>query len=162
MRTKPVEFISFGMLCLVTLAASGAEKTVTDKERGFEITFPEAWIVEQPTNIRTVSAKAADAKVKLGIDTQELKDGMTLKDFVDFKFADKDKDSVKIVETKLAGVDARKVTITFGGFLVVENYCIVANRRSYCIFFEMMKSDSDKYAKDIDAIVKSFKLIEAK
>ena len=163
MRKVAVARCAFVVLTLSTLAASGADQVVTIKEAEFEITFPEKWkVIKDAKTPVFFTAKSSDSSVEAGVDNQGSKNFKTLKDFVDFKFGDKKNEIVSNIETKVGERDALKVTREFAGFLVVENYCFVAGTCVYCIWFQMTKADSKKNAKDIDAIVKSFKLIEAK
>ena len=64
------------------------------------------------------------------------------------------------------GADAFKVSYERDdpnrGLTQGAHYVLIANKRIYTISAETQKADFDKYAKELDAIVKSFKLIEAK
>jgi len=160
------------------LAASGADKTVTDKEHGFEITFPETWTVGEKLTGR-IKAKAAAPFAEgttyiasVTVVVADVKQDTVLKDYVDndmipFGRTFKNYELSDSVKTKISDADAYAVT-----FFLDQNevdlrlkcviYYLVAGRRSYTITFVATKVDYPKFAKDIDAIVKLFKLLEAK
>ncbi|HLX63045.1 MAG TPA: PsbP-related protein [Planctomycetota bacterium] len=174
MRKVAVARCAFVVLTLAMLAASGADKTVTNKEQGFEITFPYTWRMQLKRN------KDLGAFGELGEDRSQamlfvmsMEKGAiaTLKDHVNAVYVEGGALNYKItekVEQTLAGVAAFKITYerdtveyksARGKFV---DYALIANDRVYTIVAQAPKDDYDKYAKDIDAIVKSFKLIEAK
>src|SRR4051794_16550030 len=65
MRLGSMKPIMLSLLCAAALATSAADKTVTDKEHGFEITFPEAWTVK-PSKPNTNVIAQGISKVPVG------------------------------------------------------------------------------------------------
>jgi len=158
-----------GLLC-AALAISAADKTVTNKELGFEITFPETWTAQEkpaaPVVLQFVSPRArlalASAAISITVNDLQL---VTAKEYVEDLFSKNEKLKRGLVdsdEIKVGDQDAMKCTFirTPGGLLTKEvMYVIVANDHGYFISIGAAKNDFDHYAKDIDAIVKSFKLL---
>ena len=176
MCTAPLKLIVFSILC-VSLATSGADKTVTNKDLGFEITFPEAWKIEE--NLKGVAVhgilpKAAGSKgyASVNVAASAIKEGSVLKDFAETSMQEIKKEAKYFEisdqgEIELAGMKVYKVAFILERrqandrfknsthFLIVGTHCFVISAGGF-------KEDFDIYTKDIDAIVKSFKLIEAK
>src|SRR5579862_531974 len=151
-------------------------KTESFKPLGFEMAFPPEW---KPANRppRCVIAfrrfspdERTTVLVTLSV-TDQKKQPQTLAEFVEksLKGIDaglKDYKLVEKAETKLSGEDAIKVTYTFdaGPFGTERNvgYYVVWRKRSYLLRTFGVIGDYDTFAKEIDAIVASFKLVEPK
>jgi hypothetical protein len=176
MRKVSVARYAFVVLTLSMFAASGADKTVTDKVHGFEITFPEAWKVNDEEkdgpNTRGASAVAQGAKEPMLVNVLCAKrtGGGSAKEFANRyaeygKMTAKDFKVTETLEFKVGETDAFKMAFTFSYANQItqfqETYVFTKARR-YIITANCTAADFDKYAKDIDAIVKSFKLIKAK
>ncbi|HLX61555.1 MAG TPA: PsbP-related protein [Planctomycetota bacterium] len=162
MRKVAVARCAFIVLTLSTFAASGADKTVKNSEYGYEITFPETWKVRQSEGVQVIAdSPLAHSYVTVDVNARDIAEGTLLKDFVE-----KNKLDIPVaeeVDLKLGGKDARKVTYKYTPEnVVLVHYFLVSGKRGYLIVLDWLKIDSDVHAKDIDAIVKSFKLIEAK
>ena len=168
------------VLCaaFVACCARAADKTVTNKELGFEITFPEAWqAVETPPKARVFCIKAPNeagckGSSNVSVIRYEVKENEVLNDLVneakqglkdDLKFFN----VIEQIEFELAGVKAFKFIYVGEGTKTkdrfkISNYHLIKGTRGYIISAGGLEADFDKYAKDIDIIVKSFKLIDAK
>ncbi|HLX61327.1 MAG TPA: hypothetical protein VKX17_08610 [Planctomycetota bacterium] len=173
---------AFVVLMVSMLAASGADTTVTNKELGFEITFPKAWGVdgediekrneEHLKSFGRIYGTAARGKspridgtedcAEIMVRVLDLTKSATLKDFVishsgaDFKYDDKN-------ETKLGKLSIYKTTEDALGLRMrFVHYLLIGDKYGYDVVIHSYSKDYDKYAKDIDAIVKSFKLIDTK
>src|SRR5436190_10934345 len=88
MRTDGLKLIAAGVLCaaLACCAASGADKIFTDKERGFEITFPETWVIfdkRQQPNVPWIKFISDDFSGSVAVLIYDVDEGSTLKGFVD-------------------------------------------------------------------------------
>ncbi|HLX62006.1 MAG TPA: hypothetical protein VKX17_12060 [Planctomycetota bacterium] len=184
MRKVAVARWAFVVLTLLMLAASGADKTVTDKEHAFELTFPKSWTVygKQKGDDESVATRACSngSRVTATVDCYSVKEGTTIKDLYSSKFGNlwfwlktgeakiNDITAYQGIREEapdkaiIKGLDGEEWEVGDIEVQRMEIYCIVAGKRGYVISFFCEKPDYEKYAKDIDAIVKSFKLIEAK
>ncbi|HLX61298.1 MAG TPA: PsbP-related protein [Planctomycetota bacterium] len=174
MRKVAVARCALVVLTLSMLAASGADKTVTNKEFGFEITFPESWVVTTvergfaagirgDANKHGLLLQVRGCGVSAGGDSKKLADTVDAKKrtLINEKLIEK-------ADVKLDGKEAYRVIreydyddkgVRFKGVF----YFLVAGERGYMLAIASSADVFEKYdAKDIDAIVKSFKLIEAK
>ncbi|HLX62514.1 MAG TPA: hypothetical protein VKX17_14655 [Planctomycetota bacterium] len=175
MRKVAVARCAFVVLTLSMIAASGADKTVTDKDFGFQIVFPLSWAVLEKNSedaIATGAYSSKDGRPSVTVKVYSIKEGITANDFFKSRFGNiffwRETGEAK-VGNMTAYKAVHEVTQTPGdGWdadledLTEIIYCIVAGKRGYVITSSYEKHAHDKYAKDIDAIVKSFKLIEAK
>jgi hypothetical protein len=169
---------SAGLLCALALAASAADKTVTNKELGFEITFPETWTLQKkPAAIEAVKGESpriagAQATSITRVVVTDVKEGITSKAFAELLTAGESKDFNNYVfidqgEIKLNDSNAFKRTFEYEPVVTKRrvtftSYYFVAGKRGYVIDIGVSNVDSALYAKDFDAIVKSFKLLPAK
>ena len=175
MRIESLTRIAVLVLCatFATFGASGADKPVSNKELGFEVTFPETWTVieKKIKKIEDIhlgvlalspTATGATSSANLELCVSDVNEGTTLKAFVE---------NMKVVqpaektELQIGGIEAYKL-VSKGGAperpTKYVSYFLVRGARGYFIGFSALKDDYDKYAKDIDTIVKSFKIIETK
>lgn len=166
-----------GIVLYATFAmfgAIGADKTVSNKQFGFEITFPETWIEDLHLREHIVLQWASPKAVKaaliavVNVIAIDMEKGETAKEFVDKCLkADESlqRELVSKTESKISEVNAMIVTFEISDETPVfkrVQYVLVSGKRGYLITAAAQKDDYDKYAKDIDAIVKSFKIIETK
>ena len=183
MRTEGVKAIAAGVLCaaLACCAASGGEQTITDKKSGFEMTLLDGWAVYQVVPlgassrdelftelIRNGPAPGGKSYIMFSVRVKELSQGESLSSF----FKDrKNRDQfmglslVDIQKIKLDGASGFKLSLaTEDGDtdrMAVAFYYLVAGNRSYTIHTGAIKKDIfDKRAKELDAIVQSFKLLK--
>jgi hypothetical protein len=162
---------AWGIFCAVALAACGsmaADKTVTSKKLGFEITFPETWENEMKHPNGTAKGRRVDGAkdyANIEVVVEDISADATLKSFVEdqlkpFKNVARFK-IVEQIELKLGETNAFKVTFTKSSSAAQYTYYfLVSSKRGYIITTYVLKEDYDKYAKDIDAIVQSFKLLK--
>jgi hypothetical protein len=173
MRKVSVARCAFVVLTLSMLAGCGEDKKVTDKEHGFEITYPETWVVKaesaDESACGTTNPEGANYYALVNVKVRKLSDGTDLKSFFEREFEpnkQKPFETVESASVKFGANDARKVVIEWDGKKKVryrnEAYFLVSGNRGYIIGVSTLKNDWEKSAKDIDAIVKSFKLIETK
>jgi len=183
------------ILTLIVIAFSccisrGADKTVTNKELAFEITFPDTWIVNEHPAKGTAEGKspvAAGAKFGAiviltvdeengGVVTNVEKNIVDSSDAALLKWEDtvlhaelrliyKNYEQVEDIETKLAGNNAKKFTFYFdhehtNARYQRTDYITVKAHKKYLIQILEPKSDYEIYSKDIDAIVQSLKPIK--
>ena len=163
---------AFILLLTAGCGDGGNSKTVSLKELGFEITVPETWAVEeniQAKQVRAEYTKPGKSKAVLGVYVTGIAEGKTLMDMVNGIAAgiqNRYKTSFEMgekVAVKLAGTDAYKMTCYYDVPKQQDaSYFVIVGRRCYMISVSASKSDYDAYANEFDAIVKSFKLIEAK
>lgn len=170
-----IKTIASGILCIVALGACGADKTVVNKDLGFELTLPVAWIWnEKPADgsaPRGESQIAAGGKGSaiLNASAHELKEGEALKTFVDEAIRDsgrklKNYELIEKTEVKIGDVDAVKFTFSYDS--AKDNlrcqcaaYAVLSGKRVLLFRAGALKSDFELYAKDIDGIIKSLKLV---
>ena len=155
--------IAAGVLCaaLAGCAAWGGEKTVALKERGFQISFPEAW-----KKFGHALWDSPDGDAYAYVEVADLKEGESLRSF--FKSSTnrewfKDATLVTLDVGRLDGVPAIKLVVDDKPprrELRILIYYVVAGGRSYGIWMGGPKADFEKHAKEFDAIVKSFKLLK--
>jgi len=178
MRKVAVARCAFVVLTLSMLAASGADKTVTNKELGFEITFPEAWTVKENYApgfaISAISTKASGAQtyesatltVVPRVDGEHVK--AMAERMIRHGWTNEGHFALdESLETIIGDATGYKVAISWepehgGGARKRVIYYLLSEKRIFKLEITINKADFDLYAKDIDAIVKSFKLIEAK
>lgn len=171
MRKNAIASCAF--LVLTLTAASGADKTVTNKELGFEITFPEQWSVRDKSRtpkryailLETDVVAGASGVASITVNVVSVDEGTTLKTFVDAQTVFKDsRITTERADAKVGGASACKVTITLAEMtrLKLERYFVVFGTRGYTIDVSFDKADSAVYSKEIDAILKSFKFVDAK
>lgn len=157
-------------------------KAVSRKELGFEITFSDTWAVKtsiqkRDTNGGEITATAPVAQgakdyAYVTAESEDLPEGVTLKAFVQemlsgFSKANLNYELIENVELKLSGADAVKaVYLSDRGDTKIRSKCaayfLIVGRRGYMLRLFAYKDDYDKYANEFDAIVKSFKLLDAK
>ncbi|HLX63293.1 MAG TPA: hypothetical protein VKX17_18625 [Planctomycetota bacterium] len=165
---------AFVVLTLAMVAAGGADKTVTNKEIGCEFIIPESWTVLEDTNHR-VSAYASRRVNDTGefsVELTKLSGPMTAKEYAASNIAEYrtrllNYNVIDQGDEKICGHDAYRIVGSFDTFasgraVKFTWHILIVGTRVYCISEMAPKQDYDLYAKDIDAIVKSFKLIEAK
>ncbi|HLX61687.1 MAG TPA: hypothetical protein VKX17_10430 [Planctomycetota bacterium] len=192
MRKVAVARCAFVVMTLSMLAASGADKTVTKKEKGFEISFPESWTVDEkiPGTVLELAmsvpngiAKGTSNTVTVDVRVTELEEGATLDRYKDSQmapFIESIKAKIELLKnkrvnkfemsrsepSKLSGIDAVKVSHTGDDNENVRYtrdwHFIVVGKRGYTVCRFASKENFDKHIAELDAIVKSFKLIEAK
>ncbi|HLX59910.1 MAG TPA: hypothetical protein VKX17_01390 [Planctomycetota bacterium] len=169
MRKVSVARCAFVVLTLSTLAVSGADKTVTIKEAGFEITFPEAWKQLDKERLFGSAVRFSYSNdVFVSVDAVNLKVGTTLDSFVDNQTRELGEltEVTATEKVKIGESEARKVLFqifvgTVAGHPTRLDYYLVSGKRGFVI--SIRSGEAATYpAKDIDAIVRSFKLIEAK
>jgi hypothetical protein len=153
--------------------AHGEDKTLSNKEHGFQITFPETWNVDDKISkeggiARGLSPLVAGAKTRAGVDILVfiVREDTTLKSFVDAQTAFLAKDpgfeNVQKSEQKLGDNDSVKVTYECVNpqakvrFQHAAYYAVVGQRKFMITTFAA-KDDYDNYAKEIDHVIKSFK-----
>jgi len=162
----------------LTACGSGSTgKTVTNKDLGFRITFPEKWLVSEKTTkepaVECESRLAAKAKdvAQVTVDVPDLSDDATLLSFVDGQTAGMDKrhknfELIEKVQVNVGGATAYKVTYLYDS----ENtdarfrysvYYLMAGKRGYQIETSATKEDFALYSAEFDNIVGSFKILPA-
>jgi len=166
---------TFIVLTLSMLAAGGAEIVVA--RNGCEVTFPDSWTVDKHPDandaggqliihaMNVVSSLGDNSSFKVHLIDHAAKDN-DLRGFVDHQLINHYQlNNSKLVErakTKLGDVDAYKVTIGPPQADKLVVYFILRGDKGYEIVVKPARDIDEKTAKEIDAIVKSFKLIEAK
>lgn len=164
------------ILTVSAFAALAADKTVTNKELEFELTFPDGWeLGEKPQGTAAmiaVSHRAAKSDAVLDVTRANIPKDKTVKDHVDltltlFERSYRNFELLEKKQVKLAGGEGYR--ITFLRDLPKNNarvknvdYFFVSNGRSFLIASRAGASDFDTYAKDIEAIANSFKVLEKK
>ncbi|HLX61554.1 MAG TPA: hypothetical protein VKX17_09765 [Planctomycetota bacterium] len=167
MRKVAVARCAFVVLTVSTLAASGAEKTVTNKVRGVEISVPEAWWATDTPALKqnAIQCTSPGDELEVIVTVQDTESGVTSKQFGDNMMVIFMTQSGKILaegtDSKLGRNDAYKIIRKDERTKAIEHY-LVAGKKGYVLFISGSMESVDLHAKDIDAIVKSFKLIEAK
>lgn len=166
-QTNPLTLLP---LAFATCISFAAEKAVSNGE--YEIKFPESWSVSETkvfngTSARSQLADTTHPKSKVEMQAYggpEQKE-FTLQEFVKFhQHADRSgTKTVEKSEVKVSDVDAIKLVQIHTGFREnvayrSEHYYLVSGKRHFVIEFFMRNEDHDAFAKEIDAIVKSFKL----
>ena len=180
MRKASLKRIAGMVLCVVFVAFNtrAADKTVTNKELGFEITFPEAWTVdEKPPGglaIRGASRLAKDAKgaAVIVLRFTEGAEAIPLSEYVEgilpgLKKVTPNFELVENIELKLGRATACRLTFLYdhpklGGRCKAVSYILVDRKHRYTISTSLSTDDFDKYTKDFDNIFQSFKIIDAK
>lgn len=144
----------------------------SNKKLGFEVVFPSSWIVGDSSDgedyfYGTSVGDEAKRFAEIRLIVKSLSERVSLREFVDDKYPrdmedfNEDFEIREKVDCRVGGTDGFKVTTIYGEYQDVD-YVVVTEMRSYEMTFTSLKRDYVKYAEDIDAIVKSFKLIEAK
>src|SRR5689334_10580445 len=77
MRAKQWLYVAATLLCLATLGSIAADKVVTSKEDGFEITFPESWDVpvNMPGSVAGFKDVTSQHTIRIFVSTIEVKEG---------------------------------------------------------------------------------------
>jgi hypothetical protein len=164
-----------GVLCAgLAFCARGADNTVTDNERGFVITFPETWDVGKSKDGYAIQGKSpiiAGTKTQAFgvVDVSEVKEGISAKVYAESKDFNGNnlKNFVLVDGTEFKAGDRKGYKVVYTEDSTIPGFqgtCffMVSGKRGYVVMIGFQKDDSGKYAKDVDAIFKSFKLIEAK
>jgi hypothetical protein len=171
--------IAAGVLCaaLSGCAAWGGEKTdaqgwtyfsaaakATDKKNGYEITFPEGWRFWIDPARMTFGRP--DRALSGSVYVYALKDDEGLRSFFDTERAKALLLNFDLTDLKLCRVCGRnafklEVIDKHGPTgLKMSVYYVVAGGRGYALWFSALYPYFDTSAKDIDAIVTSFKLLK--
>lgn len=145
-------------------AASGADKVVTNKENGFEITIPESWEGSSTSFSKIGSDKGRPlATMTVGVGPNNL--GITLLEWVESSIrtmANMSPDARIAEKTELKIGHLNAYRITYVHRIHQAQYVFVTDKRACLIIINGTKDNYDKYTEEIDAIVKSFKFIESK
>jgi len=152
-----------------------ADKTVTNKELGFEITFPEAWTVDEKTvsgvqgtfSTKTDIAQkqADDATVAVGVSNEAdySLDERVAQMIESSGYGNYFRSATK-VESKVCGVKAYDFvfSIPYPGLDRVDQAkatVFVANRRAYVLLTAVNKAVAKVVTKEINTVVQSFKIL---
>jgi hypothetical protein len=164
---KPFALILIAFVCC---ASHAADKTVTNKELGFEITFPETWtITEKPAKpmvAEGAAKKLVGAKSTAGLNVSHYDWDSDLEAMASAV--------IEGYETNLAGFKTlERINVTLSEHKAIKitgvqnktnlqsiSYCVLLGRHGYLFTCMALKEDYDKYIKDMDAIVKSFKILK--
>jgi len=156
--------------------ADAADKTITNKHNGFEITFPASWVATELPDGRAIGVSKASQrgddwandKSSVTVEVKKMTEGATLKDLL----AERNTPEMRQhkgstykpeVYTKIAGVDACKITVLVDSpARTCVNYLLVSGGRSYVISTNAPTETYDQFSATLEAVIKSFKLIEAK
>ena len=165
MRREILKLSAGWVLCAAAFVACGGEQIRTVKGLGFQITLPgETGIGDGvPQFCALVHLKDKRTAV-VRLEVTDLKEGDSLRSFFKIpRYQDHLKNAIltAIDVVKIDGRSTLKLSTSVGQFQRVIYYA-VANGRGYALLIHAQQVDFDKYAKDIDAIVASFKIIEAK
>jgi len=161
---------------LLALCSCAADKTVANAELNFQITFPESWTVTEKTPegsaARGMSPQADGAKSHAIVKVQATAAGerttaQALGEVIAAQLPKRLKnfELLEKADVKIDGIDACKIAYTFDGTNTKEKlrgsvYVLVANKHGYQITTMVNKDDEPKYAKDVEAVIKSLKLAQ--
>lgn len=165
MRTEALKRIGLGIVCVAALAACGAEKIITEKELGYQITLPDGWVEDTKYGRgRYFVSRAEFTYGWFWADVTSVQEGESLRSFIQSRRSRKSLESFTLVDiqkVKLDGAGGIKLTVKQEGCKRAIYY-VIANGHGYVITLGSHPTDFDSYVKEFDAIAKSFKLIVAK
>lgn len=163
---------------VVTVVTFAGDKSFTSKDKDFEIAFPKAWDVHRPLEGVTYWAESTkvqadtvtkSAKVNVRVDAFQIPENSSLKLFVESDAVQKyfrPRESATKTEVTVAGAPAIKYEETRTGFREsakridkVWQYYLVGSTHGYAIEIWATGHDPDAFAKDFEAILKSFKML---
>ena len=166
-------FIVLGSLCAGAIPACAADKTISNKELGFEIKFPDGWTVTEKTPegwaAKGVSRVADGAKTVaiVKVLVSDVGEGITAKALGESLHSElqkrlKNYELVEKVDTKVGEANACKVTYAYDGPNSQDRlqgvvYFVIAQKRGYQITTTANHADYAKYSREIEGIVGSFK-----
>jgi hypothetical protein len=177
MRLPTLPHFAIILLSLQTLTARGADKIITNTDYGVQIAIPESWTgdarKDHATPI-TAGGPVANYAVTVRVTIRALHPNTTLAAFADseVKYYQKDFDILEQKPAILSEQKAVKVNMTWQKKFEKDTdadkqlyitYYTVSGTSGYSLRFDVLhrdRGDAEKYAKDIDAVVKSFKLLK--
>lgn len=158
---------ALALLELLCAATAPAAETVTHTKLGCEITFPDGWTEDMhpPGELarreRHVKSVRNSAHITVRV-SYELEEGFTAREIADAYIARiKNSDEFRIAECKVGGADGYRATFNEGQSHCVHCF-VVSGRRLYSIEAHVQKPDYDASAAEIDSVIQSFKLLDAK
>jgi len=159
--------IALILMMFVCCSSFAADKIVTNKELGFEITFPESWEINEHDawcqNCLAGYSPISHAANILVSDSGASKEKSTAKSWAQ-NYANAEcasEENVVILKYKLGEMDAYKVSSILKAHDQTEKdvqytyYFIISGKRKFLMRTVILDGYYDKYSKDIDAIVQS-------
>ena len=173
MNAKKIRQIWLGIIIAATnWTAYCGDRTIANKEFGFEITFPESWkVIDNPHTKAAVEGlrhlvPGGDSVAFVGVyvgkasKEKELKD-IVAKMYVDIPNPPKDYKVIKMEEAKIGDIGIFKITFIFsndGLALQHTDHVFLNNNLLFVIKCSAKHVDYEAFSKDINNIVQSFKL----
>lgn len=163
--------VSFLFIFLLSNVFAGNLKTYKHAVNDYAINYPADWNIKELSGLEgfivtpiKVGPNVAE-EIYVAIDDIS-SNPLTLEVYVDLLVANwKEKDKkLELLEkskTKLCGEDAY-VLLLENGIFKYREYCFIHNSKAYNLKYSAKKEDFDKYFKESEAIIKSFKLSSQK
>ncbi len=151
-------------------------KLIVDNERGFQIQYPQWWLVDSEPReaseaVSAFSGRALENKglVAVGVYVFNVKPGTQPKDLADYLLAAPKSSARHMVvlerlECKARQMDSYRVAYLMDdtlGRVQVTSYFFVAGTNGYMVKLGALQKDFAKYESELDDILGSFKLITA-
>ena len=173
MHLKTLQHVALFSICLA-FVSHAADKTVTSKDGAFEIKYPDTWMIVDSapgcvTGLSPVAAHMKGSTTFTVIFTGE--DNVPLKDFTARRItANKATPNFNLVEQtefKLGETTGVKLTYLWDVGAPAPTskfveYVLVTAKHTYSMTAATSKDDYEHYAPELDAILKSIKLADAK